>query len=166
MTYGLSGHHYRGTLHVGLSDAAIEQIITETRTAPSIRVLDLLMTRPSFYGPAEYARQGFLSADFLLPHWADQPQAKTKDDAIDMIEVKWMLDVSRVTVCPKNRHSGPERDVGGSMSVDARIDRPVTVRVAKLSKHLGKILGALEKQQIALYVIAVVIFLFALHLWK
>jgi hypothetical protein len=167
-TYSTGGHPYHTTLHIGLSESALERIVEETRAAPSARNLEVQLKQPSFFGRFREAVGGDTC---LFSWWTERPQSKSIAGAIDQIEVTWTLDIASVTVCPASGSSvlSGERDDRAAI-VHAVIDRPIGIyyhsdEEDELERQYQKLLTAIEGLRAPLYIIGIAVALVVLKLF-
>jgi hypothetical protein len=165
------GHALHATLQIGLSETALEEIVKETRAAPSPRKLDVHLKGNSFFSThPEWgsAGSGMLEKTYLLSYWADEPQSKSGVGHNEHIEVTWIFDTTSVTVRPELDERVPYTEA----MVTARIDRPVGVyyqppregdALNPLNEPFVKIIKAIEALRTALYIIGAAV---ALVAWK
>lgn len=132
-TYGTGGHALGATLDIGLSDAALAEIVAETRSAPTARGLDVQLREPRFCGtdPDLGIEIDFAKGKMthLLPWWSEQRVNRETQGQSQVLVVEWSFEIGAIIVCPEHRGRafGPdERELLPTQAV-VKVEGPVGV---------------------------------------
>lgn len=160
---------YGFTLHVGIAESALEQIVREIRAASRRRVLKIELATASLYHGEFLGDRGVHHGVQVLPYWTEQlpDRGKSNLKAGDELDLAWTFDVNQVSVAPEYERAISEFDrnpldvnIRGGVVVDLEQQRDQAIKQA-----YDNFIDSLNRYRPYLLVIAAALVAIAVKLW-